>query len=385
MYEDIEVMRRLLNRDFVNRVTGQCKSCHANPFTLSSAAFTPDGNYLALGRQDSWFRLWDVASGKQLSAPHDLAHPFAGAEGTYLKGVGVIYTITLPPLPKDPHAPLRESQAKPVSDWERVRKQLHGEKVPQPAAVPPVQPTLTQVLLKTLADNGRHFTQLGPKESLTIVVTFRGDGTSATSTTLADFIGATAKSPAVSSGPAGVADALAKALSPGQPVFPGSGKPDSATGAALSALLAVRDNPSSVQDYELMADLLVKQGRIDVAIKAYRTALELKPTADQHVRLYRKLAQAYLLRQQDAQARDAIEKGLQYLNQKKAQKQPATSATTTNIGAALPTQLIISASKELLERVGAGKISFDEFRRQAHVEQRTFPGVETNATGATQK
>src|SRR5205823_4232721 len=45
-------------------------------------------------------------------------------EGVYLKGHGVVYTLTLPPMPQDqPKAP---SASKALSDWERARLELRG-------------------------------------------------------------------------------------------------------------------------------------------------------------------------------------------------------------------------------------------------------------------
>jgi hypothetical protein len=394
MYEDIEIMRRLLNRDFFS-VTGQCASCHANPvravafspdgkflagggqelrpWEAKALAFSPDGKRLASGDWDTSVRVWDVATGKALVGPHGMGHPFAGTEGTYLKGFGVIYTITLRPLPENPHAAVAHSSAKPLSDWERVRKQLRGEKVEQPAAVPPPQPSLTEVLLKTLAENGRHFTQLAPQESLSIIVTFRGDGTSA------HLIGHKAIDKDGSAGPGGGAGDAAKAAT----TLADALDSDTRTAAALRFLLAAQDKPSSVQDYELLADLQLKQGRIDEAITAYRKALETKPGPKEHVNLYRKLAQAHLLRKQDAQAREAILKAEQVLKQ--ALKETRAPATMTTVATALPAQLIISVPKQLLDRVGAGQISFDEFRRAAHVEVRAFIGTDGKTTGSPQK
>jgi hypothetical protein len=53
---------------------------------------------------------------------------FPAAEGVYLKGYGVVYNLVLPPQPK-PHAKEATAPAKPVSEWDRIRKEMHGEKV----------------------------------------------------------------------------------------------------------------------------------------------------------------------------------------------------------------------------------------------------------------
>jgi hypothetical protein len=380
MYEDIEILRRLLNRDLLSHRLGQmnqCVKCHARPFNTWSLAFSPDGKMLA-GQADGVVRLWDATTGKQVSAPHQEAHPFTGAEGAYLKGVGVIYTITLPPLPENPHAPPAKSTAKPLSDWERVRKQLQGEKVE--AAMVPEQnePSLSEVILKTLADNGRYFRHLGTTESLTVVVTFRGNEPAPAKTTGRNQTG-------TGTGPIGGQNPYYAPAGPNwyneptDKLTTGYPKPPrQSIYAQPGTTTTPPDNPSSARDYELLADLQLKQGRLDEAIAAYRRAVELTADAKGHVNLYRKLAQAHLMRAQDASALDAIAKGLQYL--KKSQKETSTTATTSGLAAALPSQLLISIPQPRLHQIAAGAMTIEQFRQSAKVELRTFTEAQSKTT-----
>jgi hypothetical protein len=377
MYEDIEILRRILNRDFAKRhQLGQCAVCHQDVRSqavraLGSLAFSPDGKTLATGT-DRIVRFWDVTSGKQIAGHGLPAHPFTGAEGTYLAGVGVVYTITLPPLPEDAHAPPAKPAPAPLSEWDRVRKQLLGEKVEAPAAPERKQASLTDTVLKALADNGRHFKQLGPNESLTVVITFRGSESAfVKGAEMAPgrwHVGVTADPNLPgSAAPRGSPPAGPRPGVAGAPGTPYQG-PSYAPGGVPSAGMPPA-NPSTATDYALLADLQLKQGRVAEAIAGYQRAVELNPGSRELVSLYRKLAQAYLAQEQDAKARDAVERAMQFL--KAVQKAAVAPVHATGMAAALPSQqLIISVPRSLLDRVAAGQISFPQFRDAAHVELR---------------
>src|SRR5262249_20195044 len=95
-------------------------------------------------------------------------------EGVYLKGQGIVYTVTMPPPADDPRPRGSRPTPQGLSDWERMRKQLRGEKPAAPgAAAESKQPSVADVVLKLLADNGHNFKHLGDTESITVVVTFR--------------------------------------------------------------------------------------------------------------------------------------------------------------------------------------------------------------------
>ena len=112
----------------------------------------------------------------QQAAPH--------SEGVYLKDYGVVYTVTLTPPPNGmlPGPTAGVVTLTPLSPWERTRKELRGEKIENEGKPVSGSPSLSEVILKVLADNGKHFTRLAEGERITVVVTFRDDGVISSST-----------------------------------------------------------------------------------------------------------------------------------------------------------------------------------------------------------
>ena len=402
MYEDIETLRRLLNRAVSTQQVSQCAHCHGGGGVGNSVAFSPDGKMIWSGSSDGdrAIRLWDAATGKQLAMqghPHpSLPHPFTGAEGTYLRGVGVIYSMTLPFAPEAVREAVREastSKAAPpkLGPWERVHREVLGELVePSPVRERPVQPSLRDIILKTIAENGLHFTRLGPNENFTVVVTFRGASAPRGNTggmgggfgsgMMGGGFGGGGVGGGfgggMSSGFAGAGTApLGGGTGGGAPFggFPGGGggggiaRQSSAEG--LAELAGALTKPNSARDYELLGDLVLKQGKADEAIQAYKKAVNMNPENAQLASLYRKLAQAYLARSQDNSALKALEKALSLQGTPQNTKPPAK---TVKAVASLPAQLVITVPKGLADQYASGAISYDRFREAAHVELRRF-------------
>jgi hypothetical protein len=387
MYEDIEILRRLLNSKLENQYAparqlvrawtwNDCASCHNTALTGGNLFWSLDANdpnsgkrwvelqnpdiyhfHTATGFKNNQLYLldnfnlygkqpWQIIQGQPYHTGHPIAidlgfpltHP-AGhldTEGVYLKGQGVVYTLTLPPPQSKAKAEVAPAPANPVSDWDRVRRELHNEK-PEPAKKepPPREPTLTEILLGVLAENGRYFTQLGDNESLTVVVTFRGVD----------------PPPAPAAGATGKEAAAAK----------------SAAGTLSEAIGANLTREAAGQDYELLGDLHQKQGKLAEAAQAFRQALGQHPEPNRVPTLYRKLAQVLLSEGKDDEARQVLEK---WLAERKREQPPAArpAAPAAAKRAPLPAKLIVTAPKKLLDAVDAGKISREEFQKAAGVE-----------------
>jgi hypothetical protein len=269
-------------------------------------------------------------------------------EGAYLSGYGVVFTVALPATDRNPLPGSGTPKSAPaMTEWEREQRRLRGEPLPERTGVVTSKPSVGDILLKLLAENGKHFTSLKDDERVTIAVTFRAVSNQAkpvTFTTLPD------KPP------------LNVETISGTLKLSGAGP------------LAIVDQSQSVRDLELLGDLHLKQGEPQAAIEAFRKALSLaekevaQAPADQDARnrllgTLRKLAQANLAAGKDDEARALMAKTATL------ESKPMTVNLAPKPAAAVrPARLTISASKKLLDQVGNGKISLDEFRKQAMVE-----------------
>src|SRR5262249_56527629 len=175
-------------------------------------------------------------------------------------------------------------------------------------------------LLRLLAENGQHFEQLAPNESVTLVVTFRkepspekpgmgasmggppagmpsGPGIGAAGPGLPGLGGPPA--PMGASSPSGPPIGASGPGIPGGPMGPGGFGPGDAAGGG--------SGPSSANDYELLADLHRKRGNWKEVVRVYEETLRKRPR-DQERDLSLKLAAAYLELGQVEAARKLLEK-----------------------------------------------------------------------------
>src|SRR5262249_13578352 len=140
-------------------------------------------NPLVIGQTYDPIHHWDTWNNTGINQPQLIwpntgvalvsALRYPAAEGVYLKGHGVVFTLTLPPQ-KDLKPTDSAPAEKTLTEWERVRKELRGEKVEGAGGdKKPKEPTIADIVIKLLADNGTHFSQLAPDETVTVVVTFR--------------------------------------------------------------------------------------------------------------------------------------------------------------------------------------------------------------------
>jgi hypothetical protein len=367
MYEDIAIMRRILKTKLSHygstaivkaETLNDCMKCHATTHPVAVADFDNDGRpdllltnphgALTLFHNTGDGKFMDLTKQSGFRYVHDVLTSRADrgldVEGVYLHGQGVVYTATMPPPPHDPRPGATPASNKPLSDWDRARKEIRNEKLtPEESKQPPREPGLAEVILKVLADNGKHFSLLRPEETLTVALTFR-PGTFEPLAVYHDI-----------SDPAGQA----------QPS--GGSKPDSGKQPGDAAKPA-----TTARDYLLLGDLHLKQGKMQEAIASYESAAKIEPKLAQDPSLLERVAQAYIAQGRKDQGEAALTRARKLREDALAQQSKNTQGGESP-SASLPAKLVISATKRLLDRVGNGEISYEAFKKEAQVEYLSFP------------
>ncbi len=440
LYEDAEIMRRLLNRALLHAYGfhGPTEAAHAGQGAGEGMVGPVDS---ATHRALAFLR----AAGHGL-APGTSPHHTVEAEGTYLKGRGVVYSVTLPRPMHDPRPEAAKPVATGLSDWDRLRRELRGEKVGGGNGPPARKdPRIADVVLKVLADNGRHFAHLAADEQLTVAITFRGQACTACHAPDGARGGISPfGAGAGGGGEMGVPLPFGTPSVPGEggvpppggapsgPVFPRRGSPggpdpelgvggggrslgppaggltgpDGGLGTGLRGIgpgigMVGGQPPRSPLDglragltnHVLLGDLHARQGRHREAVKAYEDALDQYQEMHRGLdrwgiagperlqiylagsELYGKLAQSYLgigdLKKAMAATEQHAEAAVEAMQQADAGKAPSgqpPSKRPRTGSIPLAPKLMISAPKKLLDQVGAGKMTFEEFKKAATVE-----------------
>lgn len=222
--------------------------------------------------------------------------------------------------------------------------QLRGEN-PEPATKTEAsQPSTADVILKVLADNGKHL-RIPEDEDVVVVVTFRGEATAIGYRYTDSLLGSLAGSTRRSQTPA----TISPQASGTEPTGPTS-------------------HGKSSQDLELLGDLHLRQRQYQSAIEAFEKAIAVEPTAEpkQMAENFRKLAEAKLQLGKLDEAKAMIESAVEW---EKKSMQPVTHPETkTKVEARWPAKLIVTAKKQQLNEVGSGKLSMEEFRKKTSIE-----------------
>jgi len=406
MYEDIEVMRLIL--------LGGLRR-FAAPTHQSAPMFSSQGGKKSM--MPGTMSAFHSFENAHQSMSNDVS-----LEGTYLKGYGVIFSASLPAHFPGSVTLSAKSEPKPLSQWERVQKELRGEKLKETEKSPHRNSEgFAGQLLRLLADNGYHFEHLADDEQLTVSVTFRSLDTASCvqcHTMTADLLAPDrnwmepragleallGKSPASMGGnPPGLMGKFS--------VKSGSSNsravPDASQSQNPSALNSVAQ--SILTEWEnqvLLGDLNAKQGRSREAESAYRKAAEqfvqrirendaaLQQRGIENtdpsdylvaVQLLSKVAQTAQAGSDARAASDALAEMSKCLRE----LEKITQRQQRQVGAApiqptpIPTKVIISVSKKLLTEVGTGKMSFDDFNKSVVVHYVRYPNSEESSGSST--
>jgi tetratricopeptide (TPR) repeat protein len=381
MYEDVEIMRRLLSRKLSGLIQS-CQQCHRFGSDMGMAG-AGDGPMMMAGMgagapegmmpRGSMAARGGISGGRDAAAPQDSLL----VDGLYVPGHGVVFQAQAPAMllmvPTDRPA----KPAAQITEWEIIRKQLRGEVVEDPS-VPSDghhQFNLADALLAALAENGKHFRSLGDNEKLTVAITFRPF---TRSDPAGDMVGGSSPFGAASEGAGfgGTASGPMVPMGPGQGLPPGLAAP----GAVGAGAAAPPPGRGTSKDHELLADYHLKQGRYDEAARSLLKAITLNTDPARSSGLQRKLAIAYLMADQYdraetgavAKALDAIKKAMEGKKSEATGQRPVT----------LPQRLIVSASRQALQQ--ASRENLDELRRQTSIEWLRFnhPVLRGNVEGA---
>ncbi len=371
--EDIEVLRRILNRELAEAY-GFPQVVSGGPwFSYPDQDVTPVHSVRDMRGNPYTLGTWRAhVDGSGHVAGHHLS---PGAEGVYLKGHGVVYSVTLPAPMQDPVKESARPPARSRTRWEQVRGELRGEKAePDAKDRAAERPSLAEAVLRVLAENGHNFAHLADDEKITVAVTFRGE----LNCTLCHDTGWSRSSR--TSGP----------RSSSVPSTSGTSGPSAGTtNLTKDAEQAYKTQLVEAQNALLLGDLQAKQNNPKAAAAEYQKAINTFHKAQESrkqtapgggrdaatlllaVEMYTKLAKAHDGAGQIEQAMRALGVVEDYVREmKQAGGAPAPRKAA---GVPLPGKLVVSATKKLLDQAGAGKISFEEFRKAASVEYQAPP------------
>ncbi len=242
--------------------------------------------------------------------------------------------------------------------------------------------------MKALAENGHHFSGLGDTERLTVAITLRPAARGAKSgETSFQF-----------SNP-GMAGFRGTTPAASPYTIPGYGAtPINITGTPGAELTPAKDEAGglrqSANNYAHLGEMRLKQGRIREAVEAYEKAAALYQKVVESINAERgderwkvkltaageaadalvKLAQAHLLQGDKDRAYQLIDRSAELAGWASSGKGGDGKAKTGSESskALLPARLIISAPKQLLDQVAAGKISLEAFKKSVNVQYLSF-------------
>src|SRR5262249_16008710 len=98
-------------------------------------------------------------------------HNLSAAQGVYLKGQGIVYTASVPTHFQKVVGGPDNPGTKVLTEWERVRRELRGEKVDAQNGKPQHDTSIADPGLRLPADNGKTLTHRPDGEKVTVALT----------------------------------------------------------------------------------------------------------------------------------------------------------------------------------------------------------------------
>ena len=413
-YEDIEIYRRLLLKTlqpYVNEAINLKTPNGKKPETMSSST---SASYFS-GLYDA------TISNNQLAVPIPHlagAHPHASigigqlnAEGVFLPPSGIVISATLP-ISYSPQEKKTRAEPETLTEWERARREVRGEKIDksdEKQAKSP--PDILEATLHSLASNGHHLSGLLPNEKVSIVLTFRGmlvqqcaschsipnlsywttqsDQNSEQAAAWAGMQSTNVPQTASSLLPSNSAPRFYPMLGL---VTPSAGLQVESAGTNQAKLPTREASNNRI----LLGDLHLKQGRFEEALAAYSKASEeyhsalpsltttpkwyLEPKGRETImallELQNKIIQCHMALKQEDQVQEGVKRLKRWMNMLEQVDVKPNPAKSPDKGVAkesmLPTRIVISAPKTLLDQVGKGQITFEDFKKKAKVDVLRF-------------
>lgn len=420
LYEEIEILRRLFDRGVSRLPLLAGDSVHMNQFPYNLTGITgsiafdgKSGVVAGLPGGMGSVRLWDSSTGRSLGTfPSSQAHDW---QGFYLPGQGVVYSVTLPqhgqPVVGGPAKP----EPVPLSEWERVRKELRGEKVEAEKSRNQQNLSIADVVLKALAQNGHHLSQVPETEKITVAITLVQAPAQGKAPMTGGMMFGGGSAPMMSgfgagniSGGAGYISSSGSSSSglpshfsssSGGGSYSSSGGQSSgnssggmsssiygsSSGGMSSSIYGSSSTPAigqrvnEVQKQILLGDLHMTQSQFQQALAAYQAAKEAcrndpanALSGRQWMDLDMKLVQVLFVLGKKEEAVKYLD---DLISMVKSTAKPVGSGQSGNPSPGqipLPDKLIISVPRKLLDQVGTGKMSFEDFRKAASVEYLSF-------------
>lgn len=366
-YEEIEILGRLFDR-----ALGKIAAPHGQ---LHGMAFSPDGRRLASTDATGMVRLWDVTTGKAVANPHHVVE-MGSLQGHYLRGHGLVYTGMMP-LPTRPVVAQTPKEDPKRSDWEDARRELRGERVDRTQTREDANISIADTLLKVMAENGHRLKLLPDGESLTVALTLGASQDCARCHDAGQWHRLDLRSNSIRSYDMDKS-ASTETSAPRKPLVTGnnSAAAGGTAGAAKDLRATAREE---AQKAVMLGDLHVKQGQTAQAAELYRKALEVlhkieNPASDWEMEIMEltvKWSRLMVALGKKDEATEALKRVAERVERFTKSRVQAKSAKESE-EIPLASRLILRVPKKVLDQMGTGKMTYEDFRKSSTIEHLSF-------------